>query len=520
MNKDVYRALRLTVIYLLVGLSWIYFSDRTIEKLTEDPGLILRIQTWKGTAYVVFTGLLVFFLSWQALTRQSRLIARLEHLAYHHDLTGLPNRRHVEVRLEKRLARARHHGAGVGLVSLDLDHFGDINDSFGHPVGDELLIAVARRLQRDFSDCAILAHPSADEFLLVVEGVTGRKELLPIIDRIRDLFASPFSVSGIRSVYLTACIGAAHAPEDAADADHLLQYAEAALARAKHLGSNAFELFEADMLERTRRQVELDVRLRQALENGELQMHYQPIVGGKNLDIVGYEALMRWQPADGPPLPPSEFIPAAENSGLIVMLGDWAIEQVCRQIACWQREGMEGVTVAVNLSARQFATGELADVVRDSLQRHDVAPASLTLEITESLLMDLGAGASAVLEKLRKLGVGLSLDDFGTGYSSLAYLRHLPVDTLKIDRAFIHSLDSARTDRAIVEAVISMARIFGLTVVAEGVETRAQLSALQGLGCDRFQGYLFGRPGPARVTSSETSARPRKPPPSARHGRG
>ncbi|MDZ7789588.1 MAG: bifunctional diguanylate cyclase/phosphodiesterase [Xanthomonadales bacterium] len=493
------RALRLTSIYLVVGLTWIYFSDTAIENVTDDPSLILRIQTWKGAAYVVVTGLLVFALSWRALARQSRLIARLEHDAYHHELTGLPNRRLVEARLGKQLARARHDGSGVGLITLDLDHFGDINDSFGHPVGNELLIAVARRLERSLSDCALLAHPSADEFLLVVEGVTDRGELLPFIERIREQLSSPFSVSGVRSVYLTACIGAAHAPEDADDADQLLQYAEAALARAKHLGSNAFELFEAEMVERTRRQVELDARLRRALENGHLQMHYQPIVGGKNLDILGYEALMRWHPVDGPPVPPSEFIPAAENSGLILMLGDWAIEQVCLQIARWQRQGMAGVAVSVNLSARQFASGELANVVRDSLERHGVDPGSLTLEITESLLMDLGAGASIVLDKLRRLGVGLSLDDFGTGYSSLAYLRHLPVDTLKIDRAFIDSLDSARTDRAIVEAVISMARIFGLTVVAEGVETRAQLGVLQDLGCDRFQGYLFGRPGPAQV---------------------
>ncbi len=483
---------------MVVGLIWIYFSDAAIEGLTDEPDVMLRIQTWKGAAYVIVTGLLVFVLSWRALARQSRLIARLEHAAYHQELTGLPNRPLVEVRLAERLARARHRSGGVGLISLDLDHFGDINDSFGRPVGNELLIAVARRLECAFADCAVLAHSGADEFLLVVDGVSGRGDLVPVIERIREQLSAPFSVSGVRSVYLTACIGAAHAPDDAGDARQLLQYAEAALARAKHHGSNAYELFAADMVERTRRQVELDAQLRRALEDGQLQMYYQPIVGGDNLDTVGYEALMRWHPPGATPVPPSEFIPAAENSGLILALGDWAIEQVCRQIARWQRQGIEGVPVAVNLSARQFESGELADVVRGALERHGVEPGSLTLEITESLLMELGAGASVVLGQLRQLGVGLSLDDFGTGYSSLAYLRHLPVDTLKIDRVFIDSLDSARTDRAIVEAVISMARIFGLTVVAEGVETRAQLSVLQDLGCDRFQGYLFGRPAPAQ----------------------
>lgn len=497
MNRDVVRALKLTAIYLVAGTSWIIFSDTAIDWLTDDPRLILRLQTWKGSAFVAVTGLLVFSLSWRALARQSRLIARLEHYAYRHKLTGLPNRRLAEIRLEESLTRARRHRTGVGLISIDLDHFGDINESFGHPVGNELLKAAAGRLRACCYESAILAHPSADEFLVIVPGITDREELLPVVQRIREELSPPFSASGVSSVYLSACIGAAHFPGDASDSEHLLQYAEAALARAKHRGSNEFALFRLEMVERTRRQVELDARLRRALEQGELQMHYQPVVGGSDLEVVAFEALMRWFPSDGPPVPPSEFIPAAENSGLIVALGDWAIDQVCQQLAQWRREGQEDLVVGVNLSARQFAVGELPAVVAGALERYELPPSRLTLEITESLLMDQGSVGARVLEQLRGLGVSLALDDFGTGYSSLAYLRHLPVNELKIDRAFIESLDRADTDRALIEAIISLARIFGLTVVAEGVETDGQLRVLRELGCDRFQGYLFGRPLPA-----------------------
>jgi len=313
---------------------------------------------------------------------------------------------------------------------------------------------------------------------------------------VRDRLSAPFSVGGIDSVYLSACLGAARFPDDTSDADELMQYAEAALARAKQRGSNAFEVFEPGMLESTRRLIELDARLRQALEAGELQMHYQPIVAGDGSRIVSFEALMRWHPAGGSPIPPSEFIPAAENSGLIVQLGDWAIEQACRQLAAWRQQRRPEVSVAVNLSARQFSAGELPDMVRRALERNAVPPGCLILEITESLLMERGGEARRVLEQLRQLGVGLAIDDFGTGYSSLAYLRHLPVNVLKIDRAFVDSLDRAYTDRSLIEVILSVARIFGLTVVAEGVETRTQLEALRELGCDRFQGFLFGRPQP------------------------
>lgn len=503
MNEDVRRALRLAAIYLAVGLAWIYFSDAAIERLTDDAGTILRIQTWKGAAFVLVTGLLVFVLSWLALARQSRLIGRLENYAYRHELTGLANRRLAEIRLKRRLERARRRRTGVGLVTLDLDNFGNINDSFGHPVGDELLKAVATRLQESLPDSSILAHPSADEFLLIVDEITGREALESVVHAVRERFSAPFRAAGIDSVYLSASLGAARFPDDTGDADQLMQFAEAALARAKQRGSNAFELFEPGMLERPRRLIELDARLRQALEAGELQMYYQPIIAGDGARVVSFEALMRWHPADGPSIPPTEFIPAAENSGLIVQLGDWAIEQVCRQLASWRRERRPDVSVAVNLSARQCSTGELPGLVRSALKRNDVPPECLILEITESLLMEQGGESRRVLEQLRQLGVGLAIDDFGTGYSSLAYLRNLPVNMLKIDRGFVDSLDRADTDRALIEVILSVARIFGLIVVAEGVETATQLEVLRELGCDRFQGFLFGRPQPPQAAWGE-----------------
>jgi len=425
----------------------------------------------------------------------------LRHRVLHDALTGLPNRLSFVDSLTDALKRGAVSGTPVGILFLDLDHFKLINDSLGHHAGDELLRAVAPRLRAHLRPGDIVARFGGDEFGVLVDRLADEDEAVAIADRVATAFAEPYVMGGAEH-FITASLGIAIARpsgSDPADPDMLIRDADAAMYRAKEHGRARCELFDAEMRARALQRLEVERELRKGLERSELALNYQPVVSLLSGEITAVEALVRWDHPTRGQLDPHEFIPVAEESGLIEPLGRWVQEEACRQILEWheQRPDDRPIDLAVNLSARQVSHRGLADSVADVLARTGLDPVHLRLEITESVLVEESASAQATLEALSELGVRLVLDDFGTGYSSLAYLNRFPLDALKIDRSFVDALGVEQERTAIVEAIIGMARALSLDVIAEGVENDAQVSELRRLDCDFAQGHLFSRALPA-----------------------
>ncbi len=430
----------------------------------------------------------------------------LAHHALHDALTGLPNRTLLLDRLDQALIRAGDQETLVGVLFVDLDNFKLINDTLGHHVGDDLLRLVSARLHESLRitvDGArvgtdTVARFGGDEFVLVAEGLTTPADASAIAERIAARLAEPFRVEGDQ-LFVTASTGVAvGAPGTSADA--LIRDADAAMYHAKQRGRARFELFDDQMRERLVKRLGAEKDLRRALENNEFQLFYQPIVDLSEGSITGAEALIRWLHPDKGLLAPGDFIPLAEESGLILELGEWVIRNACQQVATWQKSGVAhaGVTVSVNVSARQLEDAALVHRLGATLEETGTDPGALGLELTESVLIENSDSPVKLLEELRSLGTTLILDDFGTGYSSLSYLRRLPLDVLKLDRSFVGGLSNPGRDRDIIQSLIQMAGVLDLSVVAEGVETAAQLACLKELGCEAAQGYHLGRPMPVK----------------------
>ena len=431
------------------------------------------------------------------ITERKRAEEQIKHLAFHDPLTGLPNRLLFRDRLALALVHSHRLHRRVAVLYLDLDRFKAINDSLGHSVGDELLRRVADRLAACIREGDTVARLGGDEFTMLAPGMAGDEDAARIAQKILEAVRQPFSVGG-RELFLTTSIGVAISPGDGEDADTLVRAADTAMYRAKEQGRDNCQLYTPAMNSRALERLSLEGRLRQALANGELVLLYQPLLDLASNRIRGAEALIRWKHPELGVLSPSEFIPIAEASGLIVPIGVWVLRTACAQARTWQRMGHR-IGVAVNLSSRQFQQPDLVEQVRRALHEADLEPPLLDLEITESNAMHNAEASVSTLWDLKNLGVSLSMDDFGTGYSSLNYLKRFPMDRIKIDQSFVRDVTQDPDDAAIAAAVIAIGHSLDLVVVAEGVETEPQLSLLRRHDCDEMQGYLFSPPVDASV---------------------
>jgi diguanylate cyclase (GGDEF)-like protein len=429
---------------------------------------------------------------------RNRTEEEVRHAALHDALTGLPNRTLALDRLEGALARRRRDGRDVAVLLLDLDLFKLVNDSYGHGTGDDLLVTLAPRLQDAVRPSDTVARLGGDEFLIVCEQLEGAHAAIQVAERVSHAVSQPIVLRSGEH-FVTASIGIAMADSADRETETLIRDADAAMYRAKERGRGRFELFDDLLRERVLTRLRTETELRRALERDELRVVFQPVVDLGDGSVVAVEALVRWQHPDRGLLEPMEFIPVAEDSGLIGPLGRWVLEAACREGAALQKRfpRPDPLLLCVNTSAHQIADAAFPAEVAAIARRSGLAPGSLALEITETVLMEEAHAPVTVLAQLRDYGLRLMLDDFGTGYSSLGYLKRFPLDVVKVDRSFIAGLGRDDEDSAIVAAVISMAHTLGLTVVAEGVERDEQVDQLRRLGCDRVQGRLLARPLPA-----------------------
>ena len=423
--------------------------------------------------------------------------ARIRHLAHHDALTDLPNRTLLNDRLGVAMEHARRSGQPLALLFIDLDRFKYVNDTLGHPLGDRLLQAVAQRLHAVLREGDTLARLGGDEFVVLVEGITGPAGAEQVARKLLQTLQQPV-VLDEHELFVGGSIGISLFPQDGDTIEALVRCADAAMYRAKDAGRNTFRLHTREQASRSRERFELEHGLRHAVERGELRLLYQPQADCRNGTLVGVEALVRWVHPERGTITPDRFIPLAEEIGLICSIGEWVLNTACAQARAWELEGRP-LRMAVNLSGQQISTDGLVGVVRGALERTGLSPRLLELEITEGHVLKRVEHCIDTLRALKALGVTLAIDDFGTGHSSLSYLKRLPVDRLKIDRSFVEGVPADHDDTAIVATILAMARNLGLAVIAEGVETEAQLRHLSAAHCDEYQGYLLGRPLPAEA---------------------
>ncbi|HEY7248570.1 MAG TPA: EAL domain-containing protein [Xanthobacteraceae bacterium] len=429
------------------------------------------------------------------ITERQRAEAQIAHMARHDALTDLPNRVLLRERLEQELKRVKR-GECLAVLCLDLDQFKSVNDTLGHPIGDELLQVVADRLRHCTREPDTIARLGGDEFAIIMTGMRQPSDAAILSQRVREAITRPFELDGHQMV-VDVSIGISVAPLDSTEADQLLKSADMALYGAKADGRGIYRFFEPEMDARMKQRRELEMDLRQALINGEFELHYQPLVNLENNEITGFEALVRWNHPVRGMISPGDFIPVAEETGLIIQLGDWVLRKACEETAAWP----ESLKIAVNLSPAQLKSRNLVQVIVSALAASGMAASRLQLEITESVLMQNTFATLATLHQLRELGVQIAMDDFGTGYSSLSYLRSFPFDKIKIDRSFINDLSNGSEPLAIVRAIATLAKSLSMVSTAEGVETKQQLEKLVSVGCTEMQGHLFSRARPAAEIS-------------------
>lgn len=422
---------------------------------------------------------------------------KLEFMVHHDPLTGLPNRLLLRDRFDQATAIAKREQSGVAMLFLDLDNFKQINDSLGPDYGEQLLVRVVKRLHGCIRETDTISRQGGDEFVVLLNNMSDLGAIETVVQNILEAFAEPFKIDGY-TVSATFSIGISLFPNDGSEFDILLKRANAALDSAKEAGRNTYRFFTERMNINALETMQLQGQLHNALENQEFLVYYQPQIDTVSGCLVGAEALLRWQHPDMGLIPPDKFIPQAERSGLIIPIGEWVLNEACRQAQAWRETAqLPPMVIAVNLSALQFKRGNIVETVTTALARSGLPASHLELELTESILLHDMAAAMKTLHGLKEIGVNLSIDDFGTGYSSLSYLKRLAVDKLKVDQSFVRDMVEDSDDAAIVRAIIQLGHILQLTVIAEGVENDAQLALLSEYGCEQIQGYLFGHPVPA-----------------------
>ncbi len=471
--------------------------DREVQRQKQDGTLFdlsttlapLRDAAGEVTGYLAIAA---------DITARKAAEAKIEFLAYRDVLTGLPNRQLLLDRFGQALAHAERTRSKVALLFLDLDNFKTINDSLGHAAGDTLLREIAQRLGECVRETDTISRQGGDEFLIVLSNLSGTDVIPSVLLKMRERLQTPFVVDG-HELTTSASIGVALYPDDGRDFDTLLKKADTAMYRAKDAGRNHYRFFDEQMNVEAVEHLRIKSGLRRALARGEFVLHYQPqfeLAGGH---VIGVEALLRWQHPEEGLIPPGRFIAVAEDSGLIVPIGEWVIQEACRQAMAWRSAGLPPLVMAVNLSAVQFRRGEIEQTIARALQSSGFAPQLLELELTESILIQDTESVLGSVRQLKQLGVKLSIDDFGTGYSSLSYLKRFDVDKLKIDQSFIRDLARDPDDAAIVRAIVQMGASLNLRTIAEGVEDAATLAFLRGIACDEAQGYHLSRPMEAQA---------------------
>jgi diguanylate cyclase (GGDEF)-like protein/PAS domain S-box-containing protein len=463
----------------LADESWCYF-EVVATNLLRDPRVSGIVTTFRD------------------ITERKELEQALHYRAFHDSLTDLPNRTLFVDRVEVALTRATGRGTNVGVMFLDLDNFKVVNDSLGHAVGDQLLVALTERIKGCLRLEDTLARLSGDEFAILFEEILGEDDAVRLGVRLQEALEAPFSIDH-RELYVAVSIGIVVSGPAHTKPGDLLRDADLAMYRAKANGKGRCEVFNHTMNVHFTERLALESSMRRSVERNELRVHYQPIVKLEDETVVGFEALVRWEHPQRGLIPPSDFIPIAEETGMIVPIGAWVLEEACRQVQQWQEERCNGraLLLSVNVSARQFQAPDLVETVASVLERTGFNPTSLKLELTESMMMHDVERTILRLHELKKLAIQLVIDDFGTGYSSLAYLRQFPITVLKIDRTFVKRLGTDPQDDAIVRSIVTLSRDLGMEVVAEGIETVEQLATLRALGCDYGQGYHFSRPLPS-----------------------
>lgn len=417
----------------------------------------------------------------------------LRHMAHHDALTGLPNRVLLLDRMGHMIERARRNHNKAVVLFIDLDRFKEVNDSLGHSKGDDLLIAVSRRLMTHKRGEDTIARLGGDEFVVLLEEVNSTDAIAPIAEKLIHSMEQPIEIDG-NTIYITTSIGISIYPDDAIDAEALLRNADSAMYRAKSEGRNTYHFYSEEMTRNALERVVMESELRHALEREEFRLHYQPQYALQSGELIGLEALIRWQHPQHGLMPPGQFLPLAEETGLIQSIGEWVLHEGCRQVVAWHEQGLDPGRVAINLADRQLQFEHLPSVIEGILRETGCRPEWLELEVTEGFLMRDPTHSIGVLQRFREMGIRLSIDDFGTGYSSLAYLKQLPIDQLKIDQSFVRDIPLDPDDMAITRAIIALAKEMALSVLAEGVETAEQEAFLQEEQCDGVQGYLYARP--------------------------
>jgi diguanylate cyclase (GGDEF)-like protein/PAS domain S-box-containing protein len=466
-----------------------YYSDRTWRHIKSDDR---EIEVITYARRLEFAGRQAILVAIVDVTERKQAEARIAHMAQHDALTGLPNRVLFHQRLDAALAQLDHRGGLLAVHCLDLDHFKSVNDTLGHPIGDDLLRVVAQRLKDNLRDCDLVARLGGDEFAVIQRDITHPREANDLAARLIAALSANYDIQH-HEVVIGASIGIALAPSDGKAADILLRNADMALYRAKADGRGTSHFFEAEMDRRIQARRVLELDLRKAFANNEFDLHYQPLVNLHTDRISGFEALLRWHHPERGMVLPGEFIAVAEEIGLIGPLGEWVLRRACTEAARWPGE----IKIAVNLSPAQFRTRGVVQAVLSALAYSGLPPHRLELEITESVLLGETEANLAILHQLREIGARISMDDFGTGYSSLSYLRSFPFDKIKIDRSFVRDLEKRPDCMAIIRAVAGLGASLGISTTAEGVETREQLERLRAEGCTEAQGFLFSAPRPA-----------------------